>query len=78
MKFILAFSICSAITGYCNNTMTIDKQFNTWSECVIGGSQLTIEYAKRMEKNINKNKLYITYFCNENHINETPTSSIIK
>jgi len=47
MKFILAFSICSAITGYCNTTMTIDKQFNTWSECVIGGSQLTIEYAKR-------------------------------
>ena len=73
MKFILAFSICSAISGYCNNTMTIDKQFNSWSECVIGGSQLTIEYAKRMEKKINKDKLYITYFCNENHTNETPT-----
>ena len=78
MKFILAFSICSAITGYCNSTMTVNKPFNTWAECVIGGSQLTIEYAKRMEKNINKNKLYITYFCNENHSNKTPTSSIIK
>jgi len=73
MKFILAFSICSAISGYCNNTMTIDKQFNSWSECVIGGSQLTIEYATRQEEKINKDKLYITYFCNENHTDETPT-----
>ena len=73
MKFILAFSICSAITGYCNNTMTIDKQFNTWTECVIGGSQLTIEYATRQEEKINKDKLYITYFCNENISDKTPT-----
>ena len=73
MKFILAFSICSAITGMCNTTMTIDKQFNTWSECVIGGSQLTIQYAKKMEENINKDKLYISYFCNENHSDKTPT-----
>jgi len=73
MKFILAFSICSAITGMCNTTMTIDKQFNTWSECVIGGSQLTIAYAQKMEEKVNKDKLYITYFCNEDHSNKTPT-----
>jgi len=73
MKFILAFSICSAITGFCNNTMTVDKQFNSWSECVIAGSQLTIAYAEKMEEKVNKNKLYITYFCNENHSNKTPT-----
>ena len=73
MKFILAFSICSAITGYCNNTMTVDRQFNTWSECVIGGCQLTIAYAKKMEEKVNKDKLYISYFCNENITNKTPT-----
>jgi len=73
MKFILAFSICSAITGYCNNTMTVDKEFNTWTECVIGGSQLTIEYATRQEEKINKDKLYITYFCNENISDKTST-----
>ena len=72
MKFILAFSICSAITGMCNTTMTIDKQFNTWSECVIGGSQLTIAYAQKMEEKVNKDKLYITYFCNEDHSHKTP------
>ena len=73
MKFILAFSICSAITGYCNNTMTVDRQFNTWSECVIGGSQLTIAYAKKMEEKLNRDKLYISYFCNENITYKTPT-----
>ncbi len=72
MKFILAFSICSAITGMCNTTMTIDKQFNTWSECVIGGSQLTIAYAQKMEEKVNKDKLYISYFCNEHNPNKTP------
>ena len=43
MKFVLAFSICSAVTGFCNNTMVVDKKFDTWTECVIGGSQLTIQ-----------------------------------
>jgi len=47
MKFVLVFSICSAVTGFCNNTMVVDKKFNTWTECVIGGSQLTIQYAKK-------------------------------
>ena len=53
--------------------MTVDRQFNTWSECVIGGSQLTIAYAEKMEEKLNKDKLYITYFCNENITNKTPT-----
>ena len=73
IKFILAFSVCSAISGYCNNTMTVDRQFNTWSECVIGGSQLTIAYAKKMEEKLNRDKLYISYFCNENITSKTPT-----
>nr|BAR39790.1 hypothetical protein [uncultured Mediterranean phage uvMED] len=73
MKFILAFSVCSAITGMCNTTMTIDKKFNTWSECVIGGSQLSIAYANKMEEKVNKDKLYITYFCNEHISDKTPT-----
>ena len=72
MKFVLAFSICSAVTGFCNNTMVVDKKFDTWTECVIGGSQLTIQYAKKMEENINKDKLYISYFCNENISDKTP------
>ena len=73
MKFVLAFSICSAVTGFCNNTVVVDKKFDTWTQCVIGGSSLTIEYAKKMEEKVNKNKLYISYFCNENISDKTPT-----
>ena len=73
MHYILAFAVCSSITGFCNNTMTVDKQFNSWSECVIAGSQLTIAYAEKMEEKVNKNKLYITYFCNENNSDKTAT-----
>ena len=73
MHYVLAFSICSAITGFCNTTMTLDHQFNKWSECVIAGSQLTIEYAKKMEEKVNTDKLYISYFCNENISDKTPT-----
>jgi hypothetical protein len=73
MKFVLVFSICSAITGFCNNPTVVKPSYNTWTDCVVAGSELTIEYAKRMEEQINKDKLYITYFCNENHSNKTPT-----
>jgi len=73
MKFVLAFTICSAITGFCNNTMTIKPHYDTWTECVVAGSELTIRFAKLKEEQINKEKLYISYFCNENNINKTPT-----
>jgi hypothetical protein len=73
MKFILAFTICSAITGFCNNTMTVQTHYNTWTECVVAGSELTIRFAELKEEQINKEKLYISYFCNENNPNKTPT-----
>ena len=73
MKFVLAYTICSAISGFCNTPAIHPVKFDTWTECVIGGSYLTIEYAKKMEEEINKNKLYISYFCNENISDKTPT-----
>ena len=65
MKFILAFSICSAITGFCNNTATIKTPYNTWTECVNGGASLTTKFTKTFEERANKERLYVTYFCNE-------------
>jgi hypothetical protein len=53
--------------------MTIDHKFDKWSDCVIAGSELTIKYATKQEEQINKDKLYITYFCNENISDKTPT-----
>jgi len=73
MYYILAFAICSAVTGDCTTPRTLPTQFDKWTECVIAGSEITIEYATQMEEKINKDKLYISYFCNENNTNKTPT-----
>jgi len=65
VKFILAFSICSAITGFCNTTSTIPTEFNSWSECVGAGGKFIQTFSVEMKDNINNNKLYMNYFCNE-------------
>jgi len=73
MKFILAFTICSAITGYCNNTMTLPTKFDSWSECVGAGGKLIQSFSVDMKDTIEERKLYMNYFCNENNSNKTPT-----
>ena len=65
MKFILAFSICSAITGYCNTTMTLPTKFDSWAECVGAGGKLIQTFSVEMEETIEDRKLYMNYFCNE-------------
>jgi hypothetical protein len=73
MKFILAFTICSAITGYCNNTMTLPTKFDSWSECLGAGGKLIQTFSVEMKDRIEERKLYMNYFCNENHSDKTPT-----
>ena len=75
MKFILAFTVCSAITGFCNNTATLPTKFDSWAECVGAGGILIQDFSVELEDKINKEKIYISYFCNENHTNETTTRS---
>jgi len=65
MKFILAYTICSAITGFCNTPIVYEKQYNSWTECVKAGAVATIQVTNKLEEKFNKEKLYITYFCNE-------------
>lgn len=65
MKFVLAYTICSAITGFCTNTTVSPVEFNSWSDCVKAGSLSAIEVVNQKEEKFNEEKLYITYFCNE-------------
>ena len=65
MKFVLAYTICSAITGFCNNTAVSPVQFNSWTDCVKAGSLSTVQIVNQYEEKFNEEKLYITYFCNE-------------
>ena len=51
MKLILIFSLCSAITGYCQNPVIVQKDFKTWTECVKGGAEIIMITT---EKNIER------------------------
>jgi len=73
MKFVLVFSICSAITGFCNNPMVVDNKFNYWSDCVAAGGKLIMDFSNQMPEETNKDKLYISYFCNEKENIGSPT-----
>ena len=65
MKFVLAYTICSAITGMCNNTAVSPIEFNTWTDCTKAGAIATIKVTNENIEKFNKEKLYVTYFCNE-------------
>jgi hypothetical protein len=64
MKFVLAYTICSAITGLCNNTSLSPIEFNTWTDCTKAGAVATIKVTNKNLEKFNKEKLYVTYFCN--------------
>jgi hypothetical protein len=73
MKFVLAYTICSAITGFCNTTAIHPVKFDTWTDCTKAGASVTINVTNEFEQKFNEDKLYISYFCNENHSDKTPT-----
>jgi len=73
MKFVLAYTICSAMTGFCNPPSLHPIKFDTWTECTKAGAVITIKLNNEHQEKFNKEKLYISYFCNENNPNETPT-----
>jgi hypothetical protein len=65
MKFVLAYTICSAITGMCNNTAISPVEFNSWSDCTKSGAAATIKVTNENIEAFNEKKLYVSYFCNE-------------
>jgi hypothetical protein len=73
MKFVLAYTICSAITGFCNTPAVHPIKFDTWTDCTKNGAMVTIGVTNRFKEKFEKEKLYISYFCNEHHTNQTPT-----
>ena len=72
MKFVLAYTICSAITGFCNTTAIHPVKFDTWTDCTKAGASVTINVTNEFEQKFNEDKLYISYFSNENSSDKTP------
>ena len=73
MKFVLAYTICSAITGFCNTPAVHPIKFDTWTDCTKAGATVTIKVTNEYKQKFNEEKLYISYFCNENNSDKTPT-----
>ena len=65
MKFVLAYTICSAITGFCNTPSISPVEFNSWTDCTKAGAMATIQLTNENLEVFDKDKLYVNYFCNE-------------
>ena len=65
MKFVLAYTICSAITGMCNTPVVHPIHFDTWTDCTKSGAVVTIKVTNDFLDKFNDQKLYVSYFCNE-------------
>jgi len=65
MKFVLAYTICSAMTGFCNTPVVHPTDFNTWTDCTKHGAVVTIKTTNDFLEKFNEEKLYVTYFCNK-------------
>ena len=65
MKFMLVFTICSIISGSCEPVTNTNNTFDSWSECVGHGGKLIVDFSIDMKEHADKNKLYVSYFCNE-------------
>jgi len=65
MKFVLAYTICSAITGFCNTPVVHPQHFNTWTDCTKHGATITIGVTNKYLEKFNDKELYVSYFCNK-------------
>ena len=65
MKFVLAYTICSAISGMCNTPTVSPVEFQSWTDCTKAGAVATIQTTNLHIEKFNKEKLYVSYFCNE-------------
>ena len=53
MKFVLAYTICSAITGFCNTPAVHPVKFNTWTDCTKAGAIASIKVVNDNLKKFN-------------------------
>ena len=70
MKFVLAYTICSAITGICNTPVVHPQDFKSWTDCTKHGAVVTIKATNDFLDKFNKDKLYVSYFCSEHKVND--------
>ena len=63
--YVSLYNLFSNIWFMRTTCKSINKTFDTWSECVGHGGKLIVDFSIDMKEHADKNKLYVSYFCNE-------------
>ena len=76
MKWILTMVFCSATAGQCLPPFNINKVYKDGYDCMIDGYKIaldkTVEFGR---EEINNNRIYIKFGCNEDKSNRATVSS---
>ncbi len=68
--------ICSAVAGQCMPPFNIDKVYKDEYDCMVDGYQIALEKTVEIgREDINKNRIYIKFGCNEDQSNKATVSS---
>jgi hypothetical protein len=54
----------------CNTPQVSPVEFKSWSDCTKAGAVATITVTNNYIEKFNKEKLYVSYFCNEHKGND--------
>lgn len=65
MKFVLAYTLCSAITGMCNTPTITGMEFYKWSDCNKAGALATVEVINYNSEKFDEEMLFVTYSCRQ-------------
>ena len=63
------------ITGQCFTPLTDHKPIDTWTDCVVKGSETTMKIIEADPIRFESMKLIVKYWCNEDKSDKSPTSS---
>jgi hypothetical protein len=55
--------------------MEYNYKFEDWSSCVKKGGELIVDFSERTNIKMNKDKLYVTYFCGDIKLKENESQS---
>ncbi len=78
MNFMLTMVICSAVAGQCLAPFNVNKSYQDGYDCMLDGYKMAREKIVEIgREEINTNRIYIKFGCNEDHSDKTPASYII-
>jgi len=63
-KFILILSVCSFLSGECNNPVQPPVVYDDWAECAVDASVKSLELLQKEGKDkVNKYRLAVKFGC---------------